>query len=249
VGDQAHIIVVDDEAELREMLEEFLTRRGFAVTTAEGGSALRRAMQGRPVDLVLLDINMPGEDGLSLARWLRQETQTAIIMLTAVSDVVDRIVGLEVGADDYLTKPFDLRELLARIKSVLRRASPSAGQPIAPPPPPLTSPLKPAPDKLSIGRRFLLDLPSRRLFTADGTQVPLSSMEFELLQALVTHPNKVLNRDQILDLAHGRQWDPFDRSIDVRITRIRRKIESDPARPRLIRTIRGAGYMFVPDGE
>jgi two-component system, OmpR family, phosphate regulon response regulator OmpR len=247
VGDQAHIIVVDDEAELREMLEEFLTRRGFAVTTADGGAALRHAMQGRPVDLVLLDINMPGEDGLSLARWLRQETRTAIIMLTAVSDVVDRIVGLEVGADDYLTKPFDLRELLARIKSVLRRASPSPGQPSVPPPP--TSPAAPAPDKLPIGRRFLLDLPSRRLFTADGTQVPLSSMEFELLRALMTHPNKVLNRDQILDLAHGRQWDPFDRSIDVRITRIRRKIESDPARPRFIRTIRGAGYMFVPDGE
>ncbi|MFO1060918.1 MAG: response regulator [Dongiaceae bacterium] len=245
MGDQAHIVVVDDEAGLRAMLEEFLTGRGFAVTTAADGTALRAAMRGGPVDLVLLDINMPGEDGLSLARYLRQETRTAFIMLTAVGDVVDRIVGLELGADDYVTKPFDLRELLARIRSVLRRAAPAAG------PQPARQAATPAPasDRVPVGGRFQLDLAAQRLFAADGSQVPLSGMEFELLRALVTHPNRVLNRDQILDLAHGRPWDPFDRSVDVRITRIRRKIERDPARPRLIRTVRGAGYMFVPNGE
>jgi two-component system, OmpR family, phosphate regulon response regulator OmpR len=240
-------VVVDDEPELREMLQEFLARRGFDVSTAEGGAALRRILRDRPADLVLLDINMPEEDGLSLARFLRHETGAAIIMLTAAGDVVDRIVGLELGADDYIAKPFDLREVLARIRSVLRRSMPSAAPPATP-----AAPVPPPPqalDKIWIGRRFFLDLSARRLYTAEGSQLPLTGMEFELLKALVTHPNKVLNRDQILDLAHGRQWDPFDRSVDVRITRIRRKIETDPARPRFIRTVRGAGYMFVPDGD
>jgi two-component system phosphate regulon response regulator OmpR len=163
-------------------------------------------------------------------------------MLTAAGDVVDRIVGLEVGADDYIAKPFDLREVLARIRSVLRRTSPGAAEAAARPK------AEKKADEVRIGD-FTLNLSSRRLFAADGTQVPLTGMEFDLLKALATHPNKALNRDQILDLAHGREWDPFDRSIDVRITRIRRKIESDPARPRFIRTVRGVGYMFVPAGD
>jgi two-component system phosphate regulon response regulator OmpR len=246
VAQQPHIVVVDDEADLRETLEEFLTLRGFDVTTADGGAALRRIIAERPADLVLLDINMPGEDGLTLARFLRQETSAAIVMLTSAADVVDRVVGLELGADDYIGKPFDLREVAARIKSVLRRAATAAAA---------AAPAKGAPaasgasarEDIRFGR-FVLHLPSRRLFTDDGRQVPLTSMEFDLLKALGTHPNKALNRDQLLDLAHGREWDPFDRSIDIRITRIRRKIEEDPARPRLIRTVRGVGYMFVPEG-
>jgi two-component system, OmpR family, phosphate regulon response regulator OmpR len=249
VAQQPHIVVVDDEAHLRETLEEFLTLRGFDVTSADGGAALRRIIADRPADLVLLDINMPGEDGLTLARFLRQETSAAIVMLTSASDVVDRVVGLELGADDYIAKPFDLREVVARIKSVLRRGGPLPGdQPAAAPAAPPPASTAKASDDIRFGR-FVLNLPSRRLFAEDGSQVPLTSMEFDLLKALGTHPNKALNRDQILDLAHGREWDPFDRSIDIRITRIRRKIEEDPARPRIIRTVRGVGYMFVPVGD
>jgi two-component system phosphate regulon response regulator OmpR len=244
VAQLPHIVVVDDEAPLREALREFLSLRGFAVSTAEGGEALRRIMAEQPADLVLLDLRMPGEDGLTLARYLRQETKAAVIMLTAAADVLDRVVGLELGADDYIGKPFDLREVLARIKSVLRRAAPARDEPAA-------APSLPAPrgaDDIRIGR-FTLSLSTHRLFAADGTQVPLTAMEFDLLKALATHPDRVLNRDQILDLAHGRDWSPFDRSIDVRINRIRRKIEDDPARPRYIRTVRGVGYKFVPAGE
>jgi two-component system phosphate regulon response regulator OmpR len=211
------------------------------VTPADGGAALRKVIAEKPADLVVLDINMPGEDGLTLARWLRQETKAAIIMLTAAGDVVDRVVGLEVGADDYIAKPFDLRELLARVRSVLRRTS-SKAEPAA------KAKAEKKGEEVRIGS-FVLNLNSRRLFDKDGNQVALTGMEFDLLKALATHPNKALNRDQILDLAHGREWDPFDRSIDVRITRIRRKIEEDPSRPRFIRTVRGVGYMFVPDGD
>lgn len=234
-----HIVVVDDEADLRATLEEFLSLRGYAVTTAEGGAALRQAIARRRPDLVLLDLNMPGEDGLTLARWLRQETDAAIIMLTSAAEVVDRVIGLEVGADDYIGKPFDLRELLARIKSVLRRTAPAAA------PPPAAARL---PEVVRIGR-CSLNLASRRLYAEDGSQVPLTAMEFDLLKAFATHPNRALNRDQILDMAHDREWQPFDRSIDIRVTRIRRKVEPDPANPRYIRTVRGVGYMFVPDGE
>ncbi len=241
VAHQPHIVVVDDEADLRATVEEFLTLRGFAVTCAEGGAALRRIVAERPADLVLLDLNMPGEDGLTLARYLRQETKAAIIMLTSAGDVVDRVVGLELGADDYVAKPCDLRELLARVRSVLRRSAPSSDQA-------LPAPESPRPERMRIGG-FTLDLPSRRLFAGDGAQVPLTGMEFDLLKAFAMHPNRALNRDQILDLAHGRKWDPFDRSIDLRVTRLRRKIEIDPTAPRLIRTVRGVGYMFVPEGD
>jgi DNA-binding response OmpR family regulator len=242
MAQQQHIVVVDDEADLRVTVEEFLSLRGFAVSMADGGEALRRIIAERPADLVLHDINMPGEDGLTLARYLRQDTKAAIIMLTSAAEVVDRVIGLEIGADDYLGKPFDLRELLARVKSVLRRTAPL---PAASPPGAAAAPL---PEVVRIGR-CSLNLGSRRMYGEDGSQVPLTSMEFDLLKAFATHPNKALNRDQILDMAHDREWEPFDRSIDIRVARIRRKIEDDPTRPRFIRTVRGVGYMFVPDGD
>ncbi len=235
--DKTHILVVDDEPELRDMIEEYLVQQGFGVITAENGVAMRRVVAEQPVDLVLLDLRMPGEDGLSLARFLRERYLVGIIMLTAAGEVVDRIVGLEMGADDYLGKPFDPRELLARIKSVLRRLALGATRNVAPP------------EKNLPGIRFgrcRLDLESHRLFDLEGGEIPITSMEFDLLHAFATHPNRVLTRDQLLDMAHNRDWDPFDRSIDIRITRIRRKIEEDPAKPQTIKTVRGKGYLFVP---
>jgi two-component system phosphate regulon response regulator OmpR len=185
------------------------------------------------VDLAVLDINMPGEDGLSIARQLRKRGRVGIIMLTANSDTVDRIVGLEVGADDYLTKPFDLRELLARVRSVLRRAA----TPEAPP--------------ATMGRevrfgRCTLNLDSRKLYAADGSETPLTAMEFDLLRVFAENPGRALSRERILDLAHNAETDPFDRSVDTRIVRLRRKLEEDPTKPEVLKTIRGAGYMFVP---
>lgn len=236
--DKTHILVVDDEPDLRDMIEEYLVQQGFSVTTAENGTAMRRVVAAQAVDLVVLDIRMPGEDGLSLARFLRERYPVGIVMLTAAGEVVDRIVGLEIGADDYLGKPFDPRELLARIKSVLRRLAPGTTQDP-------TSPNKTLPG-IRFGR-CRLDLESHRLFDLEGGEIPITSMEFDLLKAFATHPNRVLTRDQLLDMAHNRDWDPFDRSIDIRITRIRRKIEEDPAKPQTIKTVRGKGYIFVPD--
>ena len=238
MSDQAHVLVVDDEPELREMVEEYLSKQGFKVTTAGNGVAMRDIVAEQPVDLVLLDVRMPGEDGLSLARFLREHYPVGIIMLTAMGEVVDRIVGLEMGADDYISKPFDPRELLARVKSVLRRLS-------AP-----TTVNENVPEQFASGVRFrdyVLNLESNQLFKSDGAEISITGMEFDLLKAFITHPNRVLTRDQLLDLAHNRNWDPFDRSIDVRITRIRRKIEQDPAKPQIIKTVWGKGYIFVPD--
>ncbi len=229
-----HIVVVDDEADLRDSLAEYLAMRGFRVSQADGGAALRRLIaRPEPVDLVLLDIRMPDEDGLSLARWLREHAQVGVIMVTASGDTIDRVAGLEVGADDYIAKPFDLREVLARVRSVLRRVA--------------AMPTKPTrPEELRFGR-FILDLSRNRLATETGDAVGLTSMEFDLLKAFATHPNRVLSRDQLLDLAHGKGAEPFDRSIDIRITRLRHKIETDPEHPQIIKTVRGAGYVFVPD--
>jgi two-component system phosphate regulon response regulator OmpR len=233
MNDNAHIVVVDDEPDIRETIEDYLGLHGFVVSTADGGKRLREIVAERPVDLVLLDLRMPGEDGLSLARYLREHTEAGVIMVTAVGETVDRIVGLEMGADDYLAKPFDLRELLARIKSVLRRLrSEPAG------------PASRSENEVPFGR-LLLNLDSHKLYALDGSEIALTSMEFDLLQAFASHPNRVLNRDQLLDLAHHRGWEPFDRSIDIRIARIRRKIEEDPGKPQVIKTVRGAGYMFV----
>lgn len=230
----AHIVVVDDEEDLRDPVAEYLRNEGLHVSTAESGAALDAIMRERPVDIVILDVNMPGEDGFSIARRLRARAAIGIIMLTAKRDTVDRVVGIELGADDYLTKPFELRELLARVRGLLRRLG-AGSQPTA-----------------SLGRevrfgRCLLNLDTRKLYCAEGTELPLTAMEFDLLQAFAGHPNRVLSRDRLLDLAH-RDGEPFDRSIDMRIVRLRRKIEADPARPQTIKTVRGAGYVFVPAG-
>ena len=228
------VLVVDDDAAIRKMLDEYLSAHGYEVALAESGAAMRAELERDPPAVVLLDVGLPGEDGLTLARYLRERYPVGIIMVTGAGDVVDRVAGLEVGADDYIAKPFDPRELRARLKSVLRRLEgrPAAGT-------------KPASKAVSVGR-CTLDLRSHQLRDAKGRDVPLTSMEFELLRAFAEHPNQVLSRDQLLTMTRNREWEPFDRSIDIRITRLRRKVEQDPARPRAIRTVRGAGYMFVP---
>jgi len=237
------ILVVDDEPELREMVEEYLTEQGYRVMTADGGVAMRKLLAEQTFDLVLLDIKMPGEDGLSLARYLREHYAVGIMMLTASGEVIDRIVGLEMGADDYVAKPFDPRELLARVKSVLRRTGAAVSDTPVTDEPPVQD------DRQTIRfGRCLLDLEAHLLMDEDGAEVPITSMEFDLLKAFAENPRRVLSRDQLLDMAHNRDWEPFDRSIDIRITRIRRKIELDPAKPQVIKTVRGAGYIFVPQG-
>ncbi len=231
------LAVVDDEADIRETVSEYLEHNGFKVLTADSATAFRRVLENTKVDLALLDVNMPGQNGLSLARYLRENLDIGIIMLTAAADTDDRIAGLELGADDYLGKPFDLRELLARVRSVLRRRSAKYGK---------TSTTMPGRDQRPFGR-FVLDLEARQLRDSQGEAVPLTAMEFDLLRAFAQNPLKVLTREQLLDLAHNRDEEPFERSIDIRIARLRRKIESDPAKPQVIKTVRGAGYIFVPD--
>lgn len=239
----ARIIVVDDEPSVRELIWDYLSQHGYTVATASGGQELRTLLQDWAADLVILDVRMPGEDGLSLARHVRESHHAGIIMVTAAGATVDRIVGLEVGADDYLAKPFDPRELLARVKSVLRRVAAAGAGPV--PPTKSDDPSEAAPALAYFGR-CVLDLDAHTLKTGAGEDVPLTTMEFDLLKAFADHPNRVLTRDQLLDMAHHRAWDPFDRSIDIRIARIRRKIEPDPAKPQSIKTVRGAGYIFVP---
>ena len=239
---QQHIVVVDDEPDLRKSVGEYLELQGYAVSQAGDGSQLHAILANGAVDLVLLDLRMPGEDGLAILRQLRQQCGLPVIMVTAMGDPIDRIIGLEVGADDYVVKPFEFRELLARIRTVLRRA----GSPVAVGLP-STAPVQAAAGGTltRIGCCFL-DLQARRLYAEGGEELPLSNMEFDLLKVFVARPNRVLNRDQLLDLAHNDSWEPFDRSIDIRVARLRKKIERDPTRPEAIRTVRGAGYMFVP---
>ena len=243
--DLPHIVIVDDEADLRDTLREYLEFQGFKVTCAEDAAVLRSiaAEPETPIDLVLLDISMPGEDGLSAARFLRETSDVAIIMLTAASSTVDKIIGLEVGADDYLAKPVDLRELLAHIKAVLRRVRRNTAQAAE-------NGDAPAASEVCFGR-CRLDLDAHKLYAEDGRELPLTSMEFDLLRAFAEHPNRVLTRDQLLEWAHNRSWEPFDRSIDIRIARIRKKVEPDPAKPQVIKTVRGAGYLFAtrPGGD
>lgn len=240
-----HVLVVDDEAEIRDMVGEYLSRQGLRVSLADGGPAMRAVLaEGPPVDLVLLDLRMPGEDGLSLARGLRANGGggIGIVMLTASGGTVDRIVGLEVGADAYLAKPFDPRELLATIRSVLRRARPGPA-PVAEP-----APTARASGEIRFGR-CVLDLEARRLRTLEGGEdVPITAMEFDLLRVFAANPDRVLSRDRLLDLAHHREQEPFDRSIDIRVWRLRRKVEPDPAKPAVIKTVRGGGYLFAPGG-
>jgi two-component system phosphate regulon response regulator OmpR len=256
MGDSAAIIVCDDEPDLREAVAEYLARRGLDVRRADGATTLRRLLAERPADLVVLDIAMPGEDGLSVARALRAESDIGIVMLTAAGDVVDRVVGLEVGADDYIAKPVDLRELLARLRAVLRRreATQQALAAIPAPAVPAAAPVAepaialPPTRRVRMGRTWL-DLDARRLTGADGAEIPLGPSEFALLRAFAERPGRVLTREVLLDLAHPRGEEHFDRSIDVRIARIRRKVEAVPERPAVIRTIRGAGYVFDPAAD
>ena len=237
------ILMIDDDSRLAGMVSDYLGGVGFRVTiagTAQSGEAM---LKRETFDAVILDLMLPDADGLDLCRRLRGTTDVPILMLTARGEPMDRVVGLEVGADDYVVKPFEPRELLARIRSVLRRAASTAAA-SAP-----ASPATPAvPDRVPVGR-LELDLLARRLVDPDGREVPLTGMEFDLLRVLVRNPNRALSRDQLLDQAHNDSWEPFDRSIDIRIARLRKKVERDPASPELIRTIRGAGYMFVPEAR
>jgi two-component system, OmpR family, response regulator len=232
-----HLLVVDDDKELCALLETFLTRHGYRVSLAHHGNEMMLALQDQRIDLVVLDLMLPGIDGLSLCRQLRMKSSIPIIMLTAMSDDMDRIVGLEMGADDYVAKETNPRELLARIRAVLRRAGPAT--------------LRTSGDQQHVlaFAGWRLDVIHRQLNGADGSLVALRSGEFELLLALAQRPHRVLSRDQLLDLSRGRSANPFDRSVDVQISRIRRKIEPDPAQPTLIKTVRGGGYVLAAEVE
>lgn len=227
-----HILVVDDDREIRDLLARFLVKHGLRVSTAKDGPEMMKILDGAAIDLVVLDLMLPGEDGLSLCRRLRVQSTLPVIMLTAMGEDTDRIVGLEMGADDYLPKPFNPRELLARVKAVLRRAQT------------LPAAATPAGEMLRFDG-WTLELGPRRLVSPGGDEVELSTGEYELLLAFVTHPRRVLSRDQLLDLARGRTAAPFDRSIDIQVMRLRRKIEANPKEPRLIKTVRGGGYVFA----
>jgi two-component system phosphate regulon response regulator OmpR len=236
MNDKCRILIVDDDQELRETVREYFELCGYDVYAAADGEGMRKVLARSPVDIVLMDINLPGEDGLALTRQLRLSHSVGIIMLTAAAQTVDRIVGLEMGADDYVAKPFDPREVLARVKSVLRRLraqEPRAGQPAE---------IKP--EMVPMGS-CTLDLAAHRLRDATGEEIHLTSMEFDLLKAFAENPDRVLSRERLLSLAHHRDGDVFDRSIDLRIARIRRKVEADAKKPQVLKTVRGAGYMFV----
>jgi len=226
-----HILVVDDHRDIRDLLARFLTKHGLRASVAESAAAARKTMNSADIDLIVLDIMMPGEDGLSLTRFVRETKDIPVILLTAMGEETDRIIGLEVGADDYVAKPFNPRELLARVKAVLRRAQ-----------------TVPRPREKGQGLvrfdRWVLDLGRRELIDEKNVAVPLSGGEFRLLSVLIERPGMVLTRDQLLDLTRGRSAQPFDRSIDNQISRLRRKIERDPKSPELIRTAWGDGYSF-----
>ncbi len=236
MNEQPHILIVDDDREIRDLVARYLSGHGFRVRTVADGRQMQKELADWSFDLIILDLMLPGEDGLSLCRRLRVETKLPIIMLTAMGEETDRIVGLEMGADDYIAKPFNPRELLARIKAVLRRSGAQETGGI---------------DPQDRGAKhtfagWVLDLQTRELVSPDRLLIPLSGGEYDLLAAFITHPQRVLSRDQLLDLARGREAQPFDRSIDVQVSRLRRKIEDNPSDPKLIKTVRSGGYMFTP---
>jgi two-component system phosphate regulon response regulator OmpR len=238
------LLVVDDEPELRGLLAEYFGRHGFEVRVASDAAQARQLIAAARPDLAVLDVNMPGENGLSLARWLREaHPQVAIVMLTTASETVDRIVGLELGADDYVSKPYELRELLARVRAVLRRLQAPAGAAAAGAPAAAADQTR----RVRFGDR-VLDLDQRRLLAADGAEIEITAAEFDLLALFARHPNRPLNRDQIMEQAHNRGWDVFDRSIDLRVMRLRRKIERNPDKPEVLKTVRNVGYVYVPPG-
>jgi DNA-binding response OmpR family regulator len=236
MADTGHILVVDDQKEICEVVREYLSGEGYKVSVAHDGPGMRRSMQQSQVDLVILDLMLPGEDGLTLARQLRETSNVGILILTGRGETVDRIIGLEMGADDYLPKPFHLRELLARVKSVLRRVSARDGE-------------KPKSRTKARFAGWNLDLATRELLSPKGDEVRLTTGEFDLLAAFVNNANQVLSRDRLLDLARNREAGPFDRTIDVQVGRLRRKLEEDPERPTIIKTVRGTGYIFTPQVE
>jgi two-component system OmpR family response regulator len=232
---QEHVLVVDDDAELRALLAEYLGRNGFRISLAADGREMRRMLDASRPDIVVLDLMLPGEDGLALCRDLRARSGVPIIMLSARSDDVDRIVGIEMGADDYVAKPFNPRELLARMKSLLRRAR-SLSQPRA------------EAHRVRFAG-WTLDLAARHLLAADGVVVPLSGAEFKLLSVFVEHPNRVLDRNQLMDLVLGREATPLDRSIDVQVSRLRQRLRDDAREPRIIKTVRNGGYVLAATVE
>ncbi|HSV46511.1 MAG TPA: response regulator transcription factor [Ramlibacter sp.] len=234
-----HLAVLDDEADITQLLAGYLGGHGFRVSQVHSGAALMELMASDTPQLVLLDLGLPGEDGFAIARQLREHWQCGLVIVTGRGDSVDKVVGLEVGADDYVTKPFELRELLARIKAVLRRLTPPAA-PAAP---------ASAPKTVLRFADWQLDTAARRLLDAHGEEVALTTGEFDLLCALATHPGRVLSRDFLLEHTRGRDAGPFDRTIDVQIGRLRRKVEADPNNPQIIKSVRGAGYILVPRVE
>ncbi len=231
-----HILTVDDDAEIRDLIKGYLEGQGYSVSTASNGETMRHVMATREVDLVLLDLVMPGEDGLTLTRYLRGNSSVGIIILTGKGDTVDRVVGLEMGADDYLAKPFAMRELLARIRSVSRRTTDRPE-------------IRARRDDVARFAGWELDFAAQQLKSLQGERVPLTGAEFTLLAAMVNNPYRVLTRDKILDLVKQGGDTPFDRAVDVLVYRLRQKIEADPKHPTLNKTVRGAGYMFAPAGE
>ena len=234
---QPHILVVDDDREIRDLLSKFLERQGMRVSAARDAKEARKLWPLGRYHLVVLDLMLPGESGLDFAKWLRTQGEVPIVMLTAMSEETDRIVGLELGADDYLGKPFNPRELLARIRAVLRRANGESGT------------AKEPPAKAIRFGGWVLEPVRRRLLNPDGAEVPLTGGEYELLQVLVERPNRVLTRDMLMDLLRGRQAGPFDRAIDVAVSRLRRKLEDDGRNPSLIKTVRGGGYVLAATVE
>lgn len=236
---QPRIVVVDDEVDLREMVAEYLERQNWSVRTASGGNSLDALLNQDGTDLIVMDINLPGEDGLSILQRIRRTRSTPVVMLTAASNIADKIAGLDMGADDYMTKPFDLRELKTRIKAVLRRQPPAGNR--------VNEEHANAPPKniRPFGKMFV-DLEARSLVHGNGVCEPVTAMEFDLLQVFLQNPDRVLTRDRLLDLAHNRDNDSFDRSIDVRIARIRKKVEHNPSKPEALKTVRGVGYIHTP---
>ncbi len=235
-----HIFIVDDEAPAREMVGDYLKMHGFTVTLCDGGKSLRAAIEVTAPDLVVLDLNMPEEDGLSIIRDLKSRMNVPVIMLTATASPIDRVVGLELGADDYIAKPCELRELMARVRSVLRRTGPKTAS---------VATGAAAAEKNDHLVRFgtkWLDLEAQALRDDEGNEHPLTASEYGLLKVFAANPKRVLSRERLLELANARDAEAFDRAVDLRIMRIRRKIEPDPARPAVIRTIRGGGYLFSP---
>jgi two-component system OmpR family response regulator len=237
-----HIAVLDDEVDITQLLASYLQSHGFRVTQLHDGRALMSLMAADPADLVLLDLGLPGEDGFSIARRMRENWHCGLVIVTGRGDAVDKVVGLEVGADDYVTKPFDLRELVARVKAVLRRLTPAA--PAAPVAATASAPAT-SPEKMRFAD-WLLDTAARRLTNPQGAEVALTAGEFDLLRAFARHPGRVLSRDFLIEQTRGREAAPFDRTIDVQVGRLRKKIEADADDPQLIKSVRGAGYILVP---